>query len=295
MPHQRWSLRREVLVEADEAGGVRLLDPLFERVERLDAAQVAALDAGSPEARAALEARWLLDTPAADAVRRAAWAARLRPDPAGPRAAAAPDPDTWQAVATLGWAPGWRDPERWRRLLAAAHVGNTLLVLDGLVAPALAEAARAEALSLPTARVEAAIVSAARAEVGEAVAGALAEVRALLAHAATRRFFGAAFARDLGGPLHLNLWRLGPGERMAVHQDGARYAATVALGLNPGWRADDGGAIAFGVPGADGLGVTTRWLPHLGDAVAFAPTATSWHAVEPPARERLTLSGWWLR
>lgn len=300
MAHLRWALRRELLVEADPAGGVRILDPLFERVVVLDAAQVAALDAGDPAALATLDDRWLRESPAAEAVRRAAWSARLRPEPARP---AVRGDETGDAcvdvscvdVSGIDWAPAWRDAERWRRLFAAAHAGNTLLPLDGLLPPALAEAAAAQAQTLPCARVEAAVVSAERALVDEAIGGPLGEVRARLTHPATRRFFGAALGRDLGGPMHLNVWHLAPEERMAVHQDGARYAATVAVGLNAGWTAADGGAIAYGVPGPGGLGVSHRWLPHLGDVVVFAPTATSWHAVEPPARDRWTLSGWWLR
>lgn len=295
MPHARWNLRREVLAERRADGSMVLLDPLFERIEPLSPTQVGALDAGDPAALAALDERWLRQGPTADAVRAAAWAARLRPEPAPPAAVARMTHDTCVDVSRVGWAPAWQDPERWRRLGEAGIAGTAALCLEGLFAADLAAAARDQVQALPREHVEAAVIAAERVRGLAATGGALGTLQAALAAPATRRFFGAALGRPLGEELHLNAWRLGPGQRMAVHQDGARYAATVAIGLNPGWSAGDGGAIAFGVPGPAGLGVQWRWLPHAGDVLVFAPTATSWHAVEPPTRERWTVSGWWLR
>lgn len=57
-------------------------------------------------------------------------------------------------------------------------------------------------------------------------------------------------------------------------------------------RAGDGGAIAFSTPGVDGLRVEERWLPHLGDVLAFAVEATLWRAIElVHGGDRLTLTG----
>ncbi len=290
----RWGLRREVMVEPRADGGVDLLDPLYERIDHLDAATVRALDAGEPGALEALDDRLLRESPVADAARRAAWYARLRPEPCAPVVPRAELSGVAAAVAALGWGRAWREPERWRRWVEAGRAGNLLLPLEGLLEPEHAAAALAQAEALPLQPLRSAVVSANRAVVDDTVGGALGALRALLGDPSTRVAVGAALGRSLTGPLHLNLWRLAPGERMAVHPDGARYAGTVAIGLDREWTAGDGGAIAFGDPGPEGLVVRSRWLPHLGDALIFAPAAGTWHAVEPPvSRPRWTLSGWW--
>ena len=88
--------------------------------------------------------------------------------------------------------------------------------------------------------------------------------------------------------------RLDPGDGMPVHADGRRYHGTVSLGLCDRWRAAQGGAIAMGAPVSGRFEVHRRWLPHLGDLLLFAPTRTSWHAVEPVvAGRRLSVTAWW--
>ncbi len=286
------------MIEPRADGGVDLLDPLFERLDRLDAGVVGRLDAGDSEALADLDARLLRANPTADAARRAAWYARLRPEPDRVTPASGDVTDACDAAASLSWGEGWRTPERWRRLVESGRAGagpaHAGLRLDQLVPASLAERAAAEAQALPLTPLTTAVVTAHRVVIDANAPPALATIRALLDHPATRRIVGLALGRPLEhGALHLNVWRLLPGERMAVHPDGARYAATVALGLNVAWAAGDGGAIAFGTPGPDGLAVQARWLPHQGDAFVFAPGPTTWHAVEPPNRTRWTLSGWW--
>ena len=288
--HDRWNLRREVMVELGEDGGFDLLDPLFQTLVHLTSTHAAALDAGDPDALAALEP--FRDHPASTALRREAWYARMRPEPAP--FSVDPGADFTAAAAALPWAPAWRDPERWRRFGAAGRAGNRLLPLDGLVPAELVAAARAQAESLPLQRLETQVVSAERAPVDAATGGPLAELWRIFDHGATRDVIGHALRRALPGRLHLNVWRLGPGDRMAVHPDGPRYAATLILGLEPAWTVADGGAVAFGTPTERGLTVAHRWLPHAGDALVFAPAANTWHAVEPPARPRFTLSGWWM-
>jgi hypothetical protein len=87
-----------------------------------------------------------------------------------------------------------------------------------------------------------------------------------------------------------------PGDRIDPHPVGPVYAATFSIGLNRGWRATDRGGITFAdaPPGADRFTVTERWLPHLGDAMLLAHAPDSWHWVEPPSRERRTITGWWV-
>ncbi len=290
----RWNLRPEVMVEARDDGGVDLLDPLFERLMHLDAAMVASLDEGDDVALAELDVRHFRSCPEADALRRAAWYARLRPEPAAPSVPSVDCRPLAQAVAALAWADAWRDAERWRRLIEGGRAGGGPRCLSGLIPTALAAEAAAQAASLPLSPMATSVVTGSRALVDEQVGGALALVRGLFDAPEARAAFGAALGRELARGLVLNAWALMPGERMAVHPDGARYAATLVVGLNAGWTAGDGGAIAFGEPGSDGLHVRSRWLPHLGDVLVFAPTADTWHAVEPPTRPRYTLSGWWL-
>ncbi len=332
-----WNLRPDVMFEPHDDGGATLVDPLFERVLRLSPADVAALDAGEPHALARLDARHLRVGPLADALRRAAWHARMRPEPT-PRTLDEADTTLLaEAAAALPWTPAWQDAERWRRLIERGRTGAAPLFLDALFPEALAHAAAAEAAVAPRERMSTPLIDAERALVGEATpasagwmraeeAGykpdddssqaptgrkkvqrrgealpsvrpgrALGTLRAALSEPALRAALGAALARDLTGALHLNAWRLGPGERMGVHPDGAGYAGTVVVGLAVGWCAADGGAIAFGVPGPEGLGVNQRWLPHAGDVLVFAPGPDTWHCVEPARRERYTLSGWWQR
>lgn len=293
----RWSLRPEVMLEADAAGGITLVDPLFERALVLTGGEVAALDAAAPEALARLDTMHLRATPETDALRRAAWFARLRPTPS--TSTPAPHDDATvlaaaTAAARLPWAPAWRRPERWRRLLERGLASPAPLRLPGLFPTPLVRAAAAQAAAAEHERLVTALLKAERAPVREATGGALGALRAALDAPAFRRACGIALGRTLNGPLHLNAWHLAPGEAMGIHPDGARYAGTVVVGLNRGWRAADGGAIAFGLPGGEGLAVSDRWLPEAGDVLLFAPTPFTWHCVEPTRRERRTLSGWWL-
>lgn len=294
----RWSLRSEVMFETDEEGGITLVDPLFERALTLTAAEVAGLDAGDPEALARLDALHLRSSAETDAFRRAAWFARLRP---WPEAAPQPAPDARlvagvaEAAAALPWAPAWRDAGRWRHLIERGLASPGPLQLDALFPLPLIRAAIAQLERAALQRLDTAHVQAGRAPVDDATGGALGELRAAVGAPAMREACGLALGRSLTGALHLNAWRFGPGDRMAIHPDGSRYAATLVIGLNEGWRAADGGAIAFGEPGPRGLVVRQRWLPEAGDVLLFAPTATTWHAVEAPLRPRSSLSGWWMR
>ena len=123
----------------------------------------------------------------------------------------------------------------------------------------------------------------------------LPEWRALMASPIVRRLFGAVLGVALPERLFINAWRLERGDYMGVHPDGRLYRGTLSLGLSDGWTAADGGAIAFGDPTADGFQVRERWLPHVGDALLFAPSHDTWHAVEPvlAQKTRYSLTGWW--
>jgi hypothetical protein len=275
-----------------EDGGLDLLDLTLERTVSLTAEEAAALD--HPEVLKKLDSLMLLEGVTADAIRETVWSARTKGRPAPfPAAQVAGDfgeaaclPDL---VAELV-SPAWRDPERLRRLAEERAGGRRYLFLPGLVAPEAAARLAAQAAALQYQRMDTDIVHAERHLLVE---GELAEWRALMA--TTRSLFGAVLGVPLAEKLFINAWRLGRGDSMSVHPDGRLYCGTLSLGLCEGWTAADGGAIAFGEPGRDGFCVRERWLPHLGDALLFAPAADTWHAVEPVLSDKIrySLTGWW--
>lgn len=288
-------VRPEVLRRPGPDGAVELLDLLLEQAHVVPSALAAALEDGAHPARPALEAwcaaRCLDEGPAASALRAGVWAARARGAPSAPPSGARAEVPA-AAVAELPAvvAGRWRRPEAWRRLAEAARAGERLLRLDGFLAPARAAAWRARLARAPQEPMETALLRASRVRPGHA---ALAPAAALMGHPALRAAVGAVLGRALApGPL-VNGWCLPPGGHMGVHPDGPTYAATFVLGLEADWAAADGGAIAFGWPEDDGFRPWERWLPHAGDLLVFTPSALSFHCVEPPARPRVTLSGWW--
>ncbi|MCK6503133.1 2OG-Fe(II) oxygenase [Myxococcota bacterium] len=253
---------------------------------------MATLAAPPPALLARLQGDLLVEGPAVQAVR-----ARLR----DARLASAPRPPVLPGVPAVDWAlaedlpdgvsPRWRDGEGLRRAAEERAAGRRLTILRGFLAPAFCEVLLREVQALPMQRLETDVVRAWR----HPVEHGLRALRELLEDPGTRRLLGAVLGLELPGPMRLNAWRHDPGDHLAAHPDGGGYVATAALGLNPGWTAADGGAIAFGQPQGDGiLAVTERWLPHSGDLALFVPGPETWHVVEPSRRARWTVSGWWV-
>jgi hypothetical protein len=272
-------------------GGLDLLDLAMEQLLSLSAEEAAALE--SPAVRAKLESYMLLEGPAAETIREAAWSARAKRRPA-PHPVGVVSGD-WQEAALLPEmvAAPWREPERLRRLAEERAAGRRFLFLPGFVSEEAAARLAAQAAALPYKRMDTDIVHAERRLLGD---GELPEWRALMASPVTQRLLASV----LGVPLlperlFINAWRLRRDDHMSVHPDGRLYCGTLSLGLCADWTAADGGAIAFGEPTAEGFRVRERWLPHLGDALLFAPAADTWHAVEPVLSEktRHSLTGWW--
>jgi hypothetical protein len=293
-----WGLRTELMLRPTADGGVALLDPLFEQVSALTADQVAALDAGDAAAHAMLDEALLRAGPLVDHLRDQAWAARLRPRALPPAPAPRPPPDPAACARLAAAWPGgaWGQAERWRRLAEEGRAGAGLLRLDGLLPPDEAAALGDAAAHLPAARLDTARVAGHRADLPDD--SPWRQLRERLLDADLVGLLSAAFGRPppLGpAALHLNAWALGPGDHMAAHADGPTYALTLVIGLNPGWTAEDGGAITFFDPSRPEAAPALRWLPQAGDALVFAPEAHTWHAVAPARRLRRTLSGWWLR
>src|SRR4051812_2168936 len=107
-------LRREILRFPRPDGGLDLLDPLLDRLHRLDADEAAALDLPSADGDALfsrLERALLLDGPIAEALRERAWAARTA-RPAGTDAS--PTTADWTLAARMPpeVSSEWRDAER---------------------------------------------------------------------------------------------------------------------------------------------------------------------------------------
>ncbi|MDP2312428.1 MAG: 2OG-Fe(II) oxygenase family protein, partial [Pseudomonadota bacterium] len=297
------TLRPEVLRHVRADGGVDLYDPLLERLTSVPPAEVAALAdlSASPTLAARLADALLLEGPVADELRRRVWAARALPLAEAPVPPPVHLDPALAAALPAPVAPAWRDPEAWRRLGEDRAAGRARLVLRGLLSPADAAALAAEVRALPFTRFETDRVHAWRAvppapgdAPSSAAPPALTAWRALLHDHVLRALVGGALGVGIPAGLVANAWRMGPGDGMRAHPDGRRYAATWALGLTERWTAADGGAIAFGTPTPDGFVVDERWLPYAGDLCLFVPDAESWHVVEPPRRERLTLSGWWV-
>jgi hypothetical protein len=285
-------LRPELLRYPQPDGGLDLLDLLFERLVHLDADEAAQLAAGAPALAPRLASLLLTESELIDSMRQSAWAARARAQPAEAPAPAV-DGD-WEEARRLPppIADDWRVPERWRRLAEERAAGRRYLMLPGLVDAATAARLRAAVEALPRERMDTEWVHAER---HLCVDGELPDWLGCLAAPSTRRLVGAVLGVALPEAIVANVWRLGRGDWFAVHPDGRLYRGTISLGLCDGWRADDGGAIAFGVPRADGLEVRERWLPHAGDACLFAPDRATWHAVEPVRadRSRWSITSWW--
>jgi hypothetical protein len=284
--------RRDVLTFAAADGGIHLLDLLLDRVIRLAPEQAEALRAGDRRVIDHLEHLHLFESPSIDEARLQALAARLH-EPEPPPAAPPIDDIDW--TDALRWpdivAPAWKDAERLRRLAEDRAGGRRYLMLPGFLTQQAASGFAREAASLPYERFDNDVAHADKCLLhGES----LRQWRTLLLSGRTRRLFGGLLGRQLPDGLLINAWRMRPGDGMRAHPDGRLYRATVSLGLSNDWRAADGGAIAFGEPREDGFVVRERWYPHAGDVCLFAPAPDTWHMVEPPMRERLTLTGWWM-
>jgi hypothetical protein len=279
-------LRPELLRRSCEDGGIDLLDLLFDRIVHLDAEQTRALDEGD---HAALVPLMIFEGPAAEALRASAWSGRQRPRP---HPSAPPEDFEWSLELPEIIAPPWRDPDRLRRLAEDRSAGRRYLMLPGFLEAEAASRLAEQASALPYTRLSTEIVEADRHLLE---AGELPEWQSLMTSRPVRMILGAILGIELPEKTFVNVWRLGRGDLMSVHPDGRLYRGTLSLGLNLGWRAQDGGAIAFGEPGPEGFVVRERWLPHAGDALLFAPGVDTWHAVEPVLSNkiRLSLTGWW--
>lgn len=287
------TLRPEVLRFEREDGGVDLLDLIFERLISLTPDETRGLADSAPEVIAKLESLFLYEGTVAEIMRRAAWSAR---------AASRPRPFSAETLAGIDWeearqlpvsiAAEWRSPERLRRLAEERLAGRRYLPLPGFLDEEVAARLLAQTQPLPFVRMDSELVHAERRLLAD---GELPEWRALMASPILQRLFGAVLGVVLPERLFINAWRLRRDDHFAVHPDGRLYRGTLSLGLCEGWSAAHGGAIAFGDPTPAGFVVRERWLPHLGDALLFAPSHDSWHTVEPVSgdRTRWSLTGWW--
>jgi hypothetical protein len=297
-------LRRELLIYALPHGGVDVVDLVQEVDAHFSPEDAPAIQglyegqavAASPDLLQRLAALGFLESARADGLRQTHRAAHLRarlrpPTPARPDG---PAPLTPEVVATIRALPpeidpAWRDPERLRRL-AEAHLAHPSPIhLPHLLTESAVERLLSDVASAPFARLTRPNVLSDELKLsgGEAVG-----VSALFrGGGALHRLFSFVLGRPLPTHLLARIWRMHPGDFIAIHNDAPRYVAAFVLGLSQGWSAADGGGLAFGTPTAQGFDVHTRWLPHAGDLLLFIPSALSWHAVEPVKQwARLTLA-----
>lgn len=287
-------LRRDLIIHHVD-GAVELVDTLLERALQVPD-QLGALPApgeGVADQKLAhwLDQRMLCESPAIDGIRRAGWAARARRVVHKPQLGATAG--DWLLATTLpDWVtPAWREPERWRRLAEQRAAGTRLLRLDGFLTPDAAGYFRQVVVDAATDRCNNPYAQA----WWQQNSVVLPEWREALTAGPLHTLLAACCGVELPSHIQMNAWRLAVGDKMALHADGTRYAATVSLGLSQDWTATKGGAIAFGWPTADGLSVQERWLPHAGDVLLFAVEATLWHAVEEVCHpDRITLTGQYL-
>lgn len=290
-PPDTVALRPEIILAPEPDGSVLAFDPILDRLHRFGPAEAARLTAPDAALSGRLQGAMLLEGPTAEALRRQAVQARIAVPPLPPAAAEVAAVD-WSQAEDLpdGVATRWRDGENLRRKAEDRAAGRAVVVLEGFLAPAFLAVVERELQALSPERLQTPVVRGWRCRVQHGLPG----LREVLSAPETRGLLGAVLGVALPEGLEINAWTLDPGDHMQVHPDGSRYRATFALGLNAGWRARDGGAIAWGTPGPGGaFEVRERWLPHRGDLCLFVPDATTWHRVESPARQRRTVSGWW--
>lgn len=286
-------------------GGLDLFDPVLERTHVLSPAEAADLsdwesasDPAGSTIDLRLEGELLTEGPTAELIR-AAWWARKRASVPPPPAMAPPVQAPWETAAELPpeqIGSVWRSEESWRRLAEERASGSYALPLRDLLTPAFAAALADAHANLAYERMAVGITWADRHVCTPDDAGPIAVWLAIMASDAFRGLIGAVLGVALPNRVTANAWRMRPGDEIRAHPVGTTYVATISIGLNAKWTAQDLGAIAFAdaAPGDAAFAVRARWLPHLGDGLAIARGPASWHWVEPPTRERRTLTGWWV-
>lgn len=286
-------LRRELLRFVRADGGVDLFDPVLDRKYELTPDE-AVMEALPPR----LADAFLEEGPIAELIRNQWWARKRATVPAPPRMDP-PAESEWERAESLPddvISPVWLDGESWRRVAEDRAAGAYALPLRGLLVPAYARELAAAHAGLSFERMAVGITFAERHVCVPADGGPVARWLAVMASANFRALMGAVLAATLPEKVTANAWLMRAGDQIKAHPVGTTYAATMSLGLNEGWTASDLGSIAFAdaAPGDAAFAVRARWLPHLGDALAIARGPASWHWVEPPTRERRTLTGWWV-
>jgi hypothetical protein len=99
--------------------------------------------------------------------------------------------------------------------------------------------------------------------------------------------YRSALGRAMGVPvddcaLEVRLCRYEGGCWIDPHTDRADKRLTQTIYLNPRWRPEWGGNLLL-LRSADATDVACTVTPELGTSVVFAPSPTSWHAVQPVA------------
>lgn len=286
-------LRREILRFVRADGGIDLFDPVLDRKYALTADEAA-----TDSLPARLADAFLEEGPIAELIRNQWWARKRATVPAPPRMEPLAEAE-WERAELLPddvFGGAWLSGESWRRVAEDRAAGAYALPFRGMLASGFARELAAAHAGLSFDRMQVGITFADRHVCVPEDGGPIGRWLAVMASANFRTLMGAVLAATLPEKVTANAWLLRAGDEIKAHPVGTTYAATMSLGLNAGWTASDLGSIAFAdaAPGEAAFAVRARWLPHLGDALAIARGPASWHWVEPPVRERRTLTGWWV-
>lgn len=282
-------LRKEVLVRETASGCVSLFDPLLQTMMELNSSESAEVRAAefSEPLKFKLLASNMLESPQAkilrDCILNARSLVRVQPVLRAERKA-----QDWGKAALLPdiIQPQWREPLRWERLFQNMLAGRDIFMLDDFLDPdaLLKDISRASFESYQIAFIQA--------ERSHRTSGSVWD----LMNDATFQSFVFALLGISEKSQHcwLHAWQMRSGDFIGLHSDGPRYQGTISIGCTKDWKAEHGGAIAFGRPREDGLDVTRRWAPQLGSVLLFAPRNDLWHVVETvQGGLRHTMTGWW--
>lgn len=283
------TIRKELLIKEGVDGAISLLDPLMQNVLVLSPSESTLFRSQeyTDGLVAKLQGANMIEGIGAQVLRDCIWNARslsrIAPQPLLERIEA-----DWEKASELPSfiQERWRKPRLWAALFQSMLAGNDILILEDLIEP---DALLDDIGRLSFSPCRNSLIQGNRTAVSEGL------VWSLMQHPIFYSFvYSLLGLSDVSKYHFLNAWELHEGDFIGVHADGSRYQGTLSVGCTPNWKAQDGGAIAFGRPNSQGFDVFQRWLPQLGSALLFAPRADLWHVVETvQSGIRHTFTGWW--
>lgn len=282
-------IRNELLVKEGADGIISLYDPLLQTVLLLNEEESVAFRSQeyTETLKAKLQGANMMEGIGAKVLRDCIWNARsmfrVVPQPRPERTEA-----DWEQASLLPdfVQERWRKPQIWASLFQYMLAGNDVLMLDDLFVPEILQKDIERFSFVPF---QNKFIQGHRAPVNEGVVYELMEHPVFYSFVRSLLGLNASHSHCL-----VHAWQLSKGDFIGLHSDGPRYQGTFNVGVTPNWKAQNGGAIAFGRPTEHGVDIFQRWIPQLGSALLFAPRSDLWHVVETvQAGVRHTLTGWW--